>query len=370
MHERLPMNAMIRRPAAPLLLLAALAGCGKGDAAPAAGEGGGFAMPVEVSAAFRDTVVDAIGATGQIEPFQSTELRPDIDGRLVEIYAREGQMVARGDALFKVDDAELKAQVARLEAERDLAEQALTRTRSLLEQKAASQADLEQAQAAARSARAQLELTQVRLSRTVVRAPFAGIAGQRFASLGDYVTSSTPLIMLQTVNPQRAVLRVPERYAGQLKVGQTVRFTVAALPAREFTGRVDFVDPVVQLPARTILVKAVVPNPGRSLQAGMFIEARLATDVRPDAVVVPEEAILPVRGANFVWVVDSGKAVRRQVGLGVRTPGFVEIRSGLDGGEQVVTGGLERLQDGMPVNAKPVDRRPVQRSEEAAGSQP
>src|ERR1041385_2907168 len=103
-----------------------------------------------------------------------------------------------------------------------------------------------------RSTQAALDLLQLRLDRTVVRAPFSGVTGQRLVSLGDYVNNSTRLITLQTVNPQRASFQVPERYADQLRVGQKVLFRVAALPGRDFTGTVDFVDPLVQLPGRTI----------------------------------------------------------------------------------------------------------------------
>jgi membrane fusion protein (multidrug efflux system) len=265
--------------------------------------------------------------------------------------------VGKGTGLFRIDDAELKAQLARAQADWDLANQALKRTRDLLAQNASSAADLEQAEATERSTRAQVDLLKVRQDRTTVRAPFGGIVGQRFVSLGDYVTTSSRLVSLQTVDPQRVSFPVPERYAQRLRPGQRVQFRVAALPGEEFTGVVDFVDPVVQLPARTILVKAQVPNGRRRLQPGMFIEARLATEVRPEAVIVPEEAVLPIQGATFVWVVAEGKAARRQVGLGVRIPGFVEIRSGVDKGDQVVVGGLERLQEGMPVNATLVDRR-------------
>jgi len=313
-------------------------------------------MPVEVAVARRDTVVDEIRATGEIEALQSIELRPEVDGRLVEILVREGAEVEAGTPLLKVDDAELKAQVARLEAERDLARQALRRTRELLAQNASSEADLELAEANARSSEAQLDLTQLRLDRTVVRAPFSGLVGERFVSLGDYVTNSTRLLTLQTVDPQRAVFQVPERYARRLSVGQEVTFAVAAVPGVDFRGRVDFVDPVVQLPSRTITVKAEVPNRRRELKAGMFIEARLATDTRPDAVVVPEDAILPLQNATFVWVVSEGAATRRQVELGVRMPGFVEITSGVNVGDQVVVGGLERLSEGAPVMATVVER--------------
>lgn len=338
---------------------AALAACSSAESNSGGGpgaSGGPMGMPVEVAVAGRDTVVDAIVATGQIEALQSIELRPEVDGRLVEIFMREGGEVARGAPLFKIDDAELRAQVARLEAERDRALQALERTRRLIEQNASSEADLEAAEANARSTQAQLDLQQVRLDRTVVRAPFSGLVGARLVSLGDYVTSSTRLVALQTVDPQRAAFQIPERYAQRLQLGQEVTFRVAALPDVEFTGVVDFVDPVVALPARTIAVKAEVPNRSRDLKAGMFIEVRLATDVRPDAVVVPEDAILPLSGADFVWVVSEGTASRRQVELGVRIPGFVEIVSGVDAGEQVVVGGLERLSEGAPVMPTVVER--------------
>lgn len=333
---------------------------GKGAAAGAPGSGGGGPppMPVEVVAARADTVEEVIAATGQVEALQSIELRPEVEGRIVAILVREGQEVARGAALFRVDDAELRAQVARAEADRDLARQALERTRQLVAENASSAADLERAEATARSTEAALELLAIRLERTTITAPFAGVVGRRFVSLGDYVTSGSRLVTLQTVHPQRVAFSVPERFAAVLWRGQTVRFRVAALPQREFAGTVDFVDPVVQLPARTILIKALVPNPRRELQAGMFVEARLATEVRPDAVLVAEDGVLSLSGATLAWVVKDGKADRRAVTLGVRIPGWVEVRSGIAAGELVVVGGQERLGPGAPVMPTELKRAP------------
>ena len=357
---------VLGRPAAKALVLgfawAFATACGDAEAGGAAqgGFGGGDGpppMPVDVSVAVRDTAIEAISATGQIEAVQSIELRPDVDGRIVEILVREGAIVGAGTPLFKVDDAELVAQTARLEAERDLAAQSLARTRELLAQDAASQAELEQTEARARGTQAELELTQLRLERTVVRAPFGGVVGQRFVSLGDYVTTSTGLVTLQTVDPQRAVFDVPERYAARLELGQAVSFRVAAVTDRSFQGVVDFVDPVVQLPGRTILIKAQVGNPDRVLQSGMFIEARLATEIRADAVIVPEDALLPLEMGTFVWVVTpEGTATRRAVILGIRRPGFVEIVDGVQAGEPVVVGGLERLFEGARVMPNQVER--------------
>lgn len=333
----------------------------KGKAGPGGGPGGGAGggppgMPVEVAVAKADTVRDEIAATGQIEAIQAIELHPEVEGRIVGILFREGQAVAAGTALFQVDTTILAAQVAQLAAQRDLAQQDLARTKDLIAQNAASAADLERAEAAARSADAQFRQQNTRLARATVRAPFGGVVGQRFVSQGDYVTTSTRLVSLQTVNPQRAAFQVPERFARSLQRGQRVTFQVGAITGRDFVGEVDFVDPVVQQPGRTILIKAHVPNPQRLLQPGMFIQARLVTSMRPKAVVVPEDAIVPMQGANFVWVVEEGKANQRQVGLGVRTPGFVEIRSGVSVGEQVVVGGLAMLFPGAPVMARVVDR--------------
>lgn len=339
-----------------------LTACGSGAATPAAGGGGGRGpqgpVPVEVVVAWADTVVDAVTATGQVEAVQSIELRPEVDGRIVEILVREGGPVAQGAGLFRIDDQELKAQVARAEATRDLARQAAERTRSLAAERASTPAEMERTEASLRSAQADLDLLSLRLERTVVRAPFAGVAGQRLVSLGDYVNSNSRLVVLQTVDPQRASFQVPERFAEQLALGQTVDFRVAALPGREFRGVVDFVDPVVQLPGRTITIKARTSNPRRELSAGMFIEARLVVATRPDATVIPEDAIQPLQGTNAVWIVADGKVTRREIELGVRTPGFVEVR-GVAPGEQVVVSGGERLQNGAAVVSTVVERRQV-----------
>ncbi len=341
-----------------LLLPAALLGCSGGGAeASGGGPPDGFRppTPVEVAVAHRDTVIDAILATGTIEALQSIELRPEVEGRLTEILVREGAEVRAGTALFKIDDAELTAQVAQLAAERDRAMQALERTRALIAQNAAAEADLEDAEASARSAEAQLRLQAVRLERTVVRAPFGGVMGARFVSLGDFVNSATRLTTLQTVDPQRAAFQVPERFAERLATGQEVRVRVAAVD-RDFIGIVDFVDPVVQVPARTILVKARIANRARLLKPGMFVEARLTTEVRPAAVVVPEDAILPLEGTDYVWLVSEGAVSRIPVTLGVRTPGFVEIREGVEAGQQVVVGGLQMLFEGAPVAPTVIER--------------
>lgn len=334
---------------------------GKSSGATAKGPGGpgGGApmsmppMPVDVDTARVQSIVDAVRATGRIEAVQAVDLRSDEQGRVTALRFHEGQRVARGAPLVAIDDAMLRAQAERADADRDLARQQLARVQRLRDQNAATPADLERAQANARSATATLAVLQLQIARSNVRAPFSGVVGQRFVSVGDYVTTTTPLLTLQTIDPQRAVIEVPERHAVSLKLGQTVEFNVAAEPGRTFAARVDFIDPVVQQQNRTIMVKGLAPNPGGVLKPGMFIEARLATATRATAIVVPEDAIQPLRTTNIVWVVDKGKASRRVVVLGARAQGIVEVTSGVKPGELVVVGGLERMAEGMPLMAQP-----------------
>ncbi|HEU5260872.1 MAG TPA: efflux RND transporter periplasmic adaptor subunit, partial [Gemmatimonadales bacterium] len=265
-----------------ILVVATLGGRGFGllgggaPAGPTAGGPGDMPpMPVDVDTARRGSVVDAVRATGRIEAVQAVELRSDEQGRITELLFEEGQTVAAGTPLVRIDDALLRAHAERAAADRDLARQQLERVRLLRAEHAASTADLERVEAAARSAEAALAVLQLQVERSTVRAPFAGMVGQRFVSAGDYVTTATRLLTLQTMDPQRAVIEVPERHAAHLRRGQAVEFTVAAQPGRTFHALVDFIDPVVQPTSRTIVVKARAPNPSGFLKAGMFIEARL-----------------------------------------------------------------------------------------------
>lgn len=328
------------------------------NAQPAAAEGGGAPggmppMPVDVDTARRHTVTSEVRATGRVEALSAVELKPDESGRVVELLFREGQPVDSGTPLLRIDAGLLRAQAERATADRDLARQQLERVRRLRADNAASPADMERAEAAARAAEAALHVLQLQVDRTTVRAPFTGVVGQRYVSVGDYVTPSSRLLALATMDPQRAVVEVPERYAGELHIGQDIAFKVAAHEGRTFHARVEFIDPVVQPESRTIVVKARAPNPGHLLRAGMFIEAQLATATRSGAVVISEDAVQPLRTTNIVWAVVDGKASRRQVQLGVRSAGTVEVLSGVTAGELVVVGGLERMNEGMAVAPRP-----------------
>ena len=329
-----------------------------GDSAQQGGPMGGMQgdmppMPVDMAVAQVGDVVDAVQANGRIEAVDAVDLAPDEPGRVTALLFREGQEVEAGTPLVRIDDAMLRAQAERARADLDLAQQQLARVQRLRAERAAAPADLERAEAAARSAAAALAVLELQIERTTVRAPFSGVVGQRHVSVGDYVTVGTPLLSLQTMDPQHVVIAVPERYAGGLSRGQTIEFTVAAETARVFRATVDFIDPTVQAESRTIVVKALAQNRDRRLKPGMFVDARLATRSRSGAILVPEDAIQPLRTANVVWAMSDGRASRRVVQLGTRRNGLVEILSGVSAGEMVVVGGLERMAEGMPIAPRP-----------------
>ena len=209
-------------------------------------------------------VVDAITATGQIEPLQSIELRPEVDGRLVQIMVREGALVSQGNSALQGGRRRAQGPGGPGPGRPRPGPAGADPTRALLADKAAAPADVERPRPRCGAPR-RGSICSNRLDRTVVRAPFTGVAGQRLASLGDYVNNSTRPHP-QTVHP-RAAFQVPERYADQLKVGQRCS-SGSPRRRRDFTGTVDFVDPRVQLPSRSITIKALVPNPRRELASG------------------------------------------------------------------------------------------------------
>lgn len=310
-------------------------------------------MPVDIDTARLQPVTEAVRVTGHIEAVQSIDLRPDETGRITKLLFREGQRVEAGTPLIQIDASLLEAQAVRAEAERDLAQQQLARVERLRADNASSPADLERAQAAARSAEAALGVLRLQIARTTVRAPFTGVIGQRLVSLGDYVTPATPLLTLHTVDPQFVVIDVPERHASELSRGQHTEFTIAAYPGRVFSAEVEFIDPAVHPDTRTILVKARASNRDGALRPGMFVEASVATTTRAGAVVIPEDAVQPQRTTNVVWAVVDGKAARREVTLGARSAGYVEVLSGVEAGAVVVIGGLDKMMEGMPVAGQP-----------------
>jgi membrane fusion protein (multidrug efflux system) len=330
---------------------------GKGADGKAAGKGGpgfGGPAPVEVARAITRKVQDELGAVGSVRANESVTLRPEISGRISSIGFREGQMVKRGAVLVELDAQVARAEVAQARAQLELARSNLTRTDDLAARSFVSSSARDQAVANVQVLEATLALAQARLDRYTIRAPFDGRVGLRRVSAGDYVKDGADLVSVEDTSTVKVDFTLPERFFGFLKNGQTLQFAVDALPDQSFTATVYAIDSAVDANGRSLVARARAANTGGQLGSGMFARIRLQLSQRPDAVVVPEEAIVPGATGQVVFRVvekDGGRvALRTPVALGQRRDGMVEVVQGVTAGDLVVVAGQIRLQrDGLPV---------------------
>jgi len=295
-------------------------------------------------------------------------MKPEIPGRIVAIGFSDGARVRKGELLVALDDSVLAAQVEQARAERGLAQANYERAEDLAKRNFISGSARDQAAATLKIQSARLELAEAQLSKTRIVAPFAGVLGLRNVSVGDVVKESAELVTLEDISSMKVDLRLPERYLGQLHKGQLMSIGVDAFPQRRFEARLDALDAQIDPNGRSLLARGRMDNPDGALRSGMFAKARIVLREKPQAVVIPEEAILPAGSEAFVYRVENGRAMRTRVETGIRREGKVEIVSGVSPGELVVTAGQLRLQrDGMEVRVVEATPRAPAGGEPAAG---
>lgn len=308
------------------------------------------AMPVRAALAKSAPAVDEATAVGTLRADEAVTIRPEIAGRIAEIRFKEGQRVERGQVLVRLDQDEFAAVLASSRAQAGLDKQRLERAADLFRKSFISQQAYDEARANhARSAAKQRE-DEARLAKTVIRAPFPGVAGLRQVSEGAYVAAGTDIARLEKIDQLKLDFRVPEIYVGRLRAGQAVRAQLDAYGEQSFPGAVYALEPAVDEATRTVLVRARIANPDRKLRPGMFARVWAQLAVRENAVWVPEQAIVPRGQDSFVYRVVEGKAELVRVETGVRKVGEVEISRGIAVGDLVVTEGAQRLGPGSAVN--------------------
>jgi membrane fusion protein (multidrug efflux system) len=295
-------------------------------------------------------ISDDVSAVGSLLAEESVIIRPEIDGRIVGLHFQEGQAVSGGARLVTIDSTEVEAQVAGVKADLKTEEQRLARTQELFEQKFISKDALDVQNGNTARFRAKLREAESRVAKTVIRAPFSGILGLRQVSPGAYVKAGSDIVRLENVSSIKVDFRIPENYLSKIRANQEIGVKLDAYPGEEFRGRVYAVEPVVDERTRTIAMRARIPNKGFKLKPGMFVRVVITLDTRPNAVVVPEQAIWPQGKDSFVFRVVDGKAALTKVDIGNRAPGTVEILKGLAANDLVVTDGQMKLKDGAPVS--------------------
>jgi len=307
------------------------------------------AMPVKAAAARVAPAIDEIGAVGTLRADEAVTIRPEIAGRVVEFRFSEGQAVARGAVLVKLDASELAAVVASSRAQLRLEQQKLDRSEDLQKKGFISQQGLDDQKTSLARARAKLAEDEARLARTEMRASFPGVAGLRQVSEGQYVAAGTDIVRLEKIDQLKLDFRVPESFIGKLKSGQPLKVLVDAYPDKSFAGSIYAIEPGVDDQTRTILLRARVANPELKLRPGMFGRVQVQLGVREKAIWIPEAAIVPKGQDLTVYRVVDGKIDVVRVQTGVRKVGEVEIVKGLNEGEMVVTEGTQKVGPGSAV---------------------
>lgn len=334
-----------------------------GPGGPGGGPGGGGPVAVEVGKVVSMKLDDDAQAVGSLRALQSVTLRPEVSGRIQKLGFSDGQRVRRGQLLLQLDDTLQSAQLKQAEAQAGIARTNLQRSRELAAQNFVSQSAVDQNAAALDVAQAQVALAQAQLARMRVVSPFDGTVGIRTVNVGDYVKDGADVVTLEDSSSMFVDFRLPERYVSRVRSGHPVQAAIDAIPGQEFKGTVVALDSAVDANGRALLVRAKVANPAGVLRAGMFSRVRVVFATRDNALMVPEEALVPQGGKQYVFkVVDGaeGKKVSQKLEakVGLRVPGKAEILEGLSVGDTVVTAGHGRLLrgDAIPVRLVDIDK--------------
>lgn len=331
----------------------AAAGAAGAASTPAAGQGRPAveAVPVQLM-----KLTDDAQAVGSLRSRQSVVLRPEVSGRITQINFTDGERVRRGQMLVQFDDQLPLAQVQQSQAELSIATANHKRNQELVAQNFISQRSVDESAANLEVAQAKLALSRATAARLRIVAPFDGIAGIRTVNVGDYLKDGADIVNIEDLEAIFVDFRLPERYQAKVRRGQRATVDLDALPGRSFVAIIQAIDPLIDANGRSVSVRGCIDNRQLQLRPGMFARVNTVFSERSDALVVPEEAIVPQGGRQFVIKLNEGGAQggpvtqRVEVKVGIRRPGRVEIVQGLSAGDRVVTAGQQRIQrDGTVV---------------------
>ncbi len=316
--------------------------------APAAAAPSDHILRVKVHHVEPTRLTERLSTTGTLRANEEVEIVSEVSGKISSIHFEEGSHVAAGELLLKIDDSELIAERTRALHRVELAERAEARQEELLEDGVISRETYDVALGELNVLLAELQLIDAQLLKTEIRAPFSGIIGLRWVSPGSYLSSQTRIASLHDLDPVKLDFTVPEKYSALMRVGDEISFAVEGFE-RTFPGTVYAIEPSVDATTRSLRMRATCPNRDGVLVPGMFANVELIVRSVPDALAVPSIAIIPELGGKKVFVYEDGRAQPRAVETGIRTENEVEITSGLDEGDLVITSGVLQLQPGLEV---------------------
>ena len=294
-------------------------------------------------------LTDEILTVGKLVPDEEVQLTFETSGKITGIHFEEGPYVEEGTLLAKVNDTQLQAQLARLEAQVPLAEERVYRQSALLQRDAVSKEALEIVKTELATLNADIEQVKAHISMTELRAPFDGIIGLRQVSVGTYASPSPIVATLTSITPIKIEFSVSERYARDVKKGTNLTFNVDGFTT-PFEAKVYATESSLDPETHNLTVRALYDNRDQMLMPGQYTGIRLKQKEITDAISVPAEAIVPEMGKNKVFVYRNGKAEPVDVITGLRTDAEVQIVDGLHSGDTILTSGTLQLRKGSAVN--------------------
>lgn len=326
---------------------AAAGGANKGGGAGAQAGGGG--TPVELGRPEKLSWPKTVTAVGSLRSDESVIVRAEQSGRIVTLNFKEGQPVRMGQVLVQLDDSVARAELEQSRANQKLGRAKFDRAVELKERNFISGQAKDEAENAMRVADATVSLSEAKLTKLVIKAPFSGTVGLRTASLGDYVKDGQDIVNLEKTDPIKVDFKIPEVFQSKVRVGQALSVTLDALPGQPFTGSVYAVNPQLDTAGRAVVLRAQMTNKGGLLKPGMFARVRLTLSDTGDAVVVPEQSVAMQGEDQIMYRVVDGRALRTKVEVGQRRDGKAEIVEGVSANDTIVIAGWQRLRDGAAV---------------------
>lgn len=319
----------------------------KASASSARGSKKGPAGPVAVRAFVVESsdFSDRLSVTGTVLPNEQVDIQSEVPGKVIAIQFKEGTTVRKGDLLVKINDADLRAQLARATSEKDLAAAKELRQRQLREKDAVSQAEYDVALNELKTSTAEIDLIKAQLAKTEITAPFSGTIGLRYISEGSYISPTTKIATLNSIDPIKIEFSVPEKYFSIVRPGNQIEFSIQGAPGK-YAARVYAVEPKIDQSTRTLQVRALCPNNGGRLFPGAFAEITIPVNNVANAMMVPTEAVVPGTAGQKIFVARSGKAVAQDVETGIRTGRTVQVTKGLSPGDTIVTSGILLVKQG------------------------
>lgn len=299
------------------------------------------------------TVSESIEVPGTLVASESTEIHPEVSGRITGLYIKEGAHVGKGALLAKLYDGDLQAQRRKLEVQLQMAEQTANRYQQLQKIGGISKQDYETTALQVSNIRADLDITRTEIAKTEIRAPFSGKLGLKQISVGAYVTPQTILTTIQKTSGLRVDFNVPEKYVTEMKPGRAVNFTIEG-SGRTYTATVMATASGIAEASRNLAIRALVKGDATGLVPGGFAKVKINFDPNPNALLIPTQAVIPQARGKQVALYRNGKANFVDVTTGVRDSAMVQVINGINKGDTVIVTGLLSIKPDAKVKLNKV----------------